>query len=263
MASPPPAADEIPQYRDAVEPLFSFGFTTTRAYCSGHSVGLVCHLLRSDDRQTFAALPIAAKSKVDARRRYAHMIMSAECTDTALRAPAGRRSDAAGRLAAGASAPLPFHARRLTRSVTSLLAWLLLTWRYRRIRRRVIADPARSSYIDDALRLDSRDLGRAVVAGGSSGIAPETRQERERRSATRRARAAISHRHRLIHQPHIEPSSSPAPDAVPRRRPRAPAAGRPAACRRAAPTAGRWRSRRRPRRPRPRRRSAPERRAAG
>ena len=69
-----------------------------------------------------------------------------------------------------------FHLRRLAELVGSQLAWLRLIRRYYRIRRRVVADPAASRYVDEALRPEPHDLALRV--------APPRREEDRPRAAT-------------------------------------------------------------------------------
>jgi len=69
-----------------------------------------------------------------------------------------------------------FHLRRVAELVGSQLAWLRLIRRYYRIRRRVVADPAASRYVDEALRTEPHDLAPRV--------APSPREEDRRRAAT-------------------------------------------------------------------------------
>jgi len=72
--------------------------------------------------------------------------------------------------------PVVFHMRRLAELLGSQVAWLRLLRRYHRIRRRVIADPAASRYVDDALRPEPRDL--------TLRVASPPREEDRRRAAT-------------------------------------------------------------------------------
>jgi radical SAM superfamily enzyme YgiQ (UPF0313 family) len=48
--------------------------------------------------------------------------------------------------------PFIFYPRRVTEVVWSTAAWVSLHWRYNRIKKRIMADPARMEYADEALR---------------------------------------------------------------------------------------------------------------
>jgi radical SAM superfamily enzyme YgiQ (UPF0313 family) len=52
----------------------------------------------------------------------------------------------------GLENPLIFYPRRMWEMLSTLAAWGSLYWRYHRIKRRVLADPAANEYIDEALR---------------------------------------------------------------------------------------------------------------
>ena len=49
--------------------------------------------------------------------------------------------------------PLIFYARRAWEMASGLVSWGRIAWRYRRILRRVMADPDRKRYVDEALRV--------------------------------------------------------------------------------------------------------------
>lgn len=54
--------------------------------------------------------------------------------------------------------PLSFYTWRSFHLLKGTLAWLRLVWHYRRIQRRVKADPLYASYTDDSLRRPSPDI---------------------------------------------------------------------------------------------------------
>ncbi|HME20621.1 MAG TPA: hypothetical protein VKI44_04535 [Acetobacteraceae bacterium] len=62
---------------------------------------------------------------------------------------------------------LTFYPRRLAEMASGAAAWASMAWRYRRILKRVMSDPDRLSYVDDALRAGEGDQAEFVHAYAS------------------------------------------------------------------------------------------------
>jgi hypothetical protein len=62
---------------------------------------------------------------------------------------------------------LTFYPRRIAEMASGVIAWAGMAWRYRRILKRVMSDPNRLSYVDEALRAGEGEQAEFVHAAAN------------------------------------------------------------------------------------------------
>ncbi len=70
--------------------------------------------------------------------------------------------------------PLLFYPRRAAEVIWSTAAWASLHWRYHRVKRRIVADPARMEYTDEALQPVTEESGQPEFVRAYAARTPHT-----------------------------------------------------------------------------------------